>query len=186
MPLFIYRCPVTGYPVQGFSAEDTSEDRHTYEPVTCLACRQIHHVNPATGAVLGEKVESASVTSVAAAAQSQPVLPRLTRRATTELGVTRRQFTPMPHGGDGERQVASDRSVTMAQGRYWIALFKKGGESAGVEHELARHDESDLARSIYRQMVANYPARLVMLCDRATVLARSDRSPAYTPMRRAG
>ncbi len=84
----------------------------------------------------------------------------------------------MPHGGDGERQVASDRSVTMAQGRYWIALFKKGGESAGVEHELARHDEFDLARSIYRQMVANYPARLVMLCDRATVLARSDRSPA--------
>ena len=92
----------------------------------------------------------------------------------------------MPHGGDGERQVTSDRSVTMAQGRYWIALFKKGGESAGVEHELARHDEFDLARSIYRQMVANYPARLVMLCDRATVLARSDRSPAYTPMRRAG
>ena len=28
------------------------------------ACRQIHHVNPATGAVLGEKIESASVTSV--------------------------------------------------------------------------------------------------------------------------
>ena len=67
----------------------------------------------------------------------------------------------MPHGGDGERQVARDRSVTMAQGRYWIALFKKGGESTGVEHELARHDELDLARSIYRQMIANYPARLV-------------------------
>ena len=64
MPLFMYRCPVTEYRVQGFSAEDNSEDRHTYEPVTCPACRQIHHVNPATGAVLGEKVESASVTSV--------------------------------------------------------------------------------------------------------------------------
>ena len=44
MPLFMYRCPVTEYRVQGFSAEDTSEDRHTYEPVTCPACRQIHHV----------------------------------------------------------------------------------------------------------------------------------------------
>ena len=64
MPLFMYCCPVTEYRVQGFSAEDTSEDRHTYEPVTCPVCRQIHHVNPATGAVLGEKVESASVTSV--------------------------------------------------------------------------------------------------------------------------
>ena len=63
MPLFMYRCPVTEYRVQGFSAEDTSEDRQTYEPVTCPVCRQIHHVNPATGAVLGEKVESASVTS---------------------------------------------------------------------------------------------------------------------------
>jgi hypothetical protein len=31
-----------------------------------------------------------------------------------------------------------------------------------------------------------YPNRIVMLCDRATVLARSDRTPAYTAMRRAG
>ena len=44
-----------GYPVQGFSAEDTSEDRHTCEPVTCPACRQIHHVNPATGAIFRRK-----------------------------------------------------------------------------------------------------------------------------------
>jgi hypothetical protein len=53
--------------------------------------------------------------------------------------------------------------------RYWIALFKEGGESAGVDRELARD-----------------PNRIVMLCDRATVLARSDRNPAYTAMRRAG
>jgi hypothetical protein len=55
MPLFIYRCPTTGYRVQGFASEDVVEDHHVYEPVTCLACRQIHHVNPTTGAVLGEK-----------------------------------------------------------------------------------------------------------------------------------
>ena len=42
----------TGYRVQGFSAEDTSEDRHVYEPVTCPVCHQIHHVNRASGAVL--------------------------------------------------------------------------------------------------------------------------------------
>ena len=57
MPLFMYRCPATGYRVQGFSAEDVSEDHHVYEPVTCPVCGQIHHVNPATGAVLGERVE---------------------------------------------------------------------------------------------------------------------------------
>ena len=51
MPLFIYRCPITGHRVQGFSAEDTSKDHHTYEPVTCPVCHQVHHVNPATGAV---------------------------------------------------------------------------------------------------------------------------------------
>jgi hypothetical protein len=54
MPLFLYRCPTTGYHVQGFASEDVVEDHHVYEPVTCLACRQIHHVNPTTGTVLGE------------------------------------------------------------------------------------------------------------------------------------
>jgi hypothetical protein len=53
----MYRCPKTGYRVQGFSAEDISEDQHIYEPVTCPVCRQVHLVNPATGTVLGEKVE---------------------------------------------------------------------------------------------------------------------------------
>ena len=57
MPLFIYRCPTTGLRVQGFCAEDTSEDRHVYEPVTCPVCKQIHHVNPTTGTVLGEQTE---------------------------------------------------------------------------------------------------------------------------------
>ncbi len=57
MPLFMYRCPKTGYRVQGFCAEDVSEDQHVYEPVTCPVCHEIHHVNPATGAVLEEKVE---------------------------------------------------------------------------------------------------------------------------------
>jgi hypothetical protein len=72
------------------------------------------------------------------------------------------------------------------QGRYWIALFKKGGESAGIERQLARHDEFDRAYSIYSQMVTNYPARLVMLCDRARVLARSDRPATMSVMRAVG
>jgi hypothetical protein len=55
MPLFLYRCPTTGYRVQDFSAEYVSED--TYEPVLCVICKQVHVVNPATGAVLGEGSE---------------------------------------------------------------------------------------------------------------------------------
>jgi hypothetical protein len=60
MPLFLYRCPKTGYRVQGFVAEDTSVDSHIYEPVTCPVCNQIHHVNPHTGVVLGEKPNKAA------------------------------------------------------------------------------------------------------------------------------
>ena len=59
MPLFLYLCPQTGYRVQGFSAEDTSEDRHVFEPVTCPVCDRMHYVNPATGAVLGADAASA-------------------------------------------------------------------------------------------------------------------------------
>ena len=40
---------------QDFSAEHVSED--TYEPVLCVICKQVHVVNPATGAVLGEGSE---------------------------------------------------------------------------------------------------------------------------------
>ena len=74
----------------------------------------------------------------------------------------------------------------MEHGRYWVALFNEGGESAGVERELARCWRLDKARSKYKQSAATYPSRLVMLCDRATVLARTDRSRPYTYMRQAG
>jgi hypothetical protein len=63
------------------------------------------------------------------------------------------------------------------ENRYWVALFKEGGEYAGVERELAREHRLDAARSKYKQSAAMYPNRIVMLCDRATVLARSDRGP---------
>jgi hypothetical protein len=69
------------------------------------------------------------------------------------------------------------------QDRYWVALFNRGGERTGLQRELAREPRLDAARARYNESVATYPDRLVMLCDRATVLARSDRSPA---MRRAG
>ncbi len=57
MPPFIYRCPNTGYRVQGFTAEEVSEDTDTYQTITCLMCQRVHLVNPATGKVLGEEDE---------------------------------------------------------------------------------------------------------------------------------
>ena len=53
MPAFLCRCPNTGHNVQGFIAEEVSDDDEAYESVTCLACRQLHLVNLATGKLLG-------------------------------------------------------------------------------------------------------------------------------------
>jgi hypothetical protein len=53
MPPFLYRCPATGMNVQGWSADEVDDDE-TYLSMTCLACRQLHLVNPATGKTMGE------------------------------------------------------------------------------------------------------------------------------------
>lgn len=61
------------------------------------------------------------------------------------------------------------------EGKYSIELFKPGGEGAGLEEILDRHDNLTVARAIYRGRIAQLPGRPVMLCDKARVLARSDR-----------
>jgi hypothetical protein len=56
--------------------------------------------------------------------------------------------------------------------RYSIELFKQDRE--GIERILDRHADPKVARSIYRISIERYPGRLVMLCDGARVLIRSD------------
>ena len=51
MAAFIYRCPHTKLRVQGFVANEITENTNTYEPVTCIMCQKVHHVNPFTGKV---------------------------------------------------------------------------------------------------------------------------------------
>ena len=65
--------------------------------------------------------------------------------------------------------------VSETEGKYSVELFKEGGEGAGQEEIIDRHDNLTVARAIYRGRVSQFPGRLVMLCDRARVLARSDR-----------
>jgi hypothetical protein len=58
MPSIMFRCPNTGYRVQGWIAEDASDaDENTYESLTCAACQQMHSINPKTGQVLGGSEE---------------------------------------------------------------------------------------------------------------------------------
>jgi hypothetical protein len=53
MAAFIYRCPNTRLRIQALAAEEIAEDADTYQPVTCIMCRQVHLVSPFTGKVLG-------------------------------------------------------------------------------------------------------------------------------------
>jgi hypothetical protein len=55
----LFRCPNTGLSVQGWFADDGSENgsNGTYEMVSCLACAQMHFVNPKTGKTLGVEEE---------------------------------------------------------------------------------------------------------------------------------
>ena len=51
---FVYRCPITGYNVQGFIADNPAEKNgHVYESLTCIVCKRIHLVDPKTGKVAG-------------------------------------------------------------------------------------------------------------------------------------
>ena len=54
MATFIYRCPNTGLKIQGWVADeaDARTNDESYQPVTCLACRQTHLVNPSSGKVV--------------------------------------------------------------------------------------------------------------------------------------
>ncbi len=56
MVAFVYRCPNTGYLVQGVTSEETPDDGG-YVAITCDLCRRIHLVNPVTGKVPGAKNE---------------------------------------------------------------------------------------------------------------------------------
>jgi len=54
MAAFIYRCPTTGLSVQGWVADNPSDNNdEIFEPVSCAVCARMHLVNPNTGKVLG-------------------------------------------------------------------------------------------------------------------------------------
>ena len=64
---------------------------------------------------------------------------------------------------------------TPTPAKYTIELFRVGGEWQGLESVLESHDDLTEARKAYKFHVAMNPDRLIMLCDSARVLARSDR-----------
>ncbi|MGC2527607.1 MAG: hypothetical protein WA639_07655 [Candidatus Acidiferrum sp.] len=71
-------------------------------------------------------------------------------------------------------RMAAELGLLAQKGTYSIVLFREG-EDAGQEMELARESRLDVARTLYEVMCAQYPGRLVMLCNEAQILRRSDR-----------
>jgi hypothetical protein len=53
MATFIFRCPCTGWNVQSHT-EDNGKNGNTFQAIACIACQQLHLVNPETGKVAGE------------------------------------------------------------------------------------------------------------------------------------
>ncbi len=51
-------------------------------------------------------------------------------------------------------------------GKYSIKLFRDGGEGAGIEKILARHDSLTVARALYKVAALNCSERLIMLWRR--------------------
>ena len=70
------------------------------------------------------------------------------------------------------------------EGKYSIELFRDGGEGAGIEKILIRHDSLTVARALYKVAALNCSERLIMLCDRARVLVRSDRPDTMPEIRK--
>jgi hypothetical protein len=58
------------------------------------------------------------------------------------------------------------------EGKSASSRSRKGRQHQG---RLDRHDNLSIALAIYRGRVEQFAGRLVMLCDRPSVLARSDR-----------
>jgi hypothetical protein len=67
----------------------------------------------------------------------------------------------------------SHREERMKEGKYSIELLR-GGEGTDIQIVLAREDNLNVAHTLYNVIAGQYPDRVVMLCDRARVLARND------------
>jgi hypothetical protein len=63
----------------------------------------------------------------------------------------------------------------MTAGKYSIELCSECGPDAGIEGVITNEEDLTKARALYRLAIAHNPDRVILLCDRARILARSDR-----------
>ena len=66
-------------------------------------------------------------------------------------------------------------SGEMIEGKYSVELVTEDSEGGGLREVLYRHDNLSLVRVLYQGCVKRYSGRVIVLYDRARVLARSDK-----------
>ena len=59
--------------------------------------------------------------------------------------------------------------------KYSIELAAQAVLTFGIDGVIASDDDLTTARAFYRAAAADNPDRVILLCDRARILARSDR-----------
>jgi hypothetical protein len=63
----------------------------------------------------------------------------------------------------------------MTASKYSIELCGECGPDARIEGVITSEDDLTKAPALYRLAIAHNPDRVILLCDRARILARSDR-----------
>lgn len=58
--------------------------------------------------------------------------------------------------------------------QYSIELIKGRSDGATAAHILARESDLETAQALYNFCAGQFPGRVILLADRAVVLARSD------------
>jgi hypothetical protein len=79
-----------------------------------------------------------------------------------------------------------ERHPTKAPGTtsgFAVELFRGENMGSGIEAVVGQESNLKTALVLYNLMVAHYPGRLIILCDGARVLARSDRLDTMTANR---
>jgi len=60
------------------------------------------------------------------------------------------------------------------EGKYSVELVTRNGDGDCLREVLYRHDNLALARALFKGCIERYSGRVIVLYDRAQVLARSD------------
>lgn len=71
--------------------------------------------------------------------------------------------------------IGRNQEVAAVKSRYSIELIGQGrDEGVAAERILARESDLDAALALYKFCAGQFPERVILLADRARILARSD------------